>query len=265
MTGRLESSPLHVLGAHLLAGLLWVTPAAGLDPSPAELPALSRGELSLGAYQQGLALSRRGDHLAALPCFAKALALCPYWPLPYLEIAVAHMMTDNDRERIGGYLARAIRVGKDNPRAHLLYGIHLQESNEGARAVQEFTEALSLRPSLVDARLRLAALYLEGGQQEEGIREFDAVLRQLPDNIGAHRSLSLLLERAGRLAEAEAHLLSIVRLQPGNAFHLSNLGQFYQRLGWNQKAAAAFARAERLEAKEKRKMRPLRSSRAVRH
>ena len=264
MNGRLYSTPQHVLGVHLLAGLLCLTPAVGQDLDPGEPPALSRGEISLGAYQVGLSLSRRGEHLAARPHFEKALALCPYWPLPYLEMAVAHMMTDNDRQRIGGYLTRGVQVGKDNPRAHLLYGIYLQEEKEGDRAVQQFTEALSLRPSLVDARLRLASLYLDGGQQDEGIREFTAVLGLEPDNIGAHRNLALLLERAGRLAEAEAHLLSIVRLQPRSGFHLSNLGQFYQRVGWNQKASAAIGRAKRLDAIDKRKMRPLRSSPAAR-
>ena len=217
---------------------------------------------ALAWFKQGVELTRQGEYKAALQRFKRAKSLAPNWALPYVEIAVAHMMTDNDREVIGPALAKAVRLGGDIPRAHYLYGIFHQENANRKKAIKEFIRALQLRPSLTDARFRLSTLFVEEGRQTDGIHQYELLVKYKPSHVGAHRNLAFLLEQSGRFEDAERHLIAIASLFPTNAYHQTNLGRFYERNGWKKKAKAAFVKAERIEStRDKRKLRPLLNSR----
>jgi Tfp pilus assembly protein PilF len=120
---------------------------------------------------------------------------------------------------------------------------------------------LQLRPSLADARFRLAILYVEEGRQEQGVQQLQLVVKQKPSHLGAHRNLAILFEQSGQLEEAERHLKLISSLHPQNAYHLANLAKFYQRVGWQDKAKLAQRKAERIDpSRDQRHLRPLRKS-----
>ena len=243
--------------------LVFSFPAGATQP-PVEEVEVERDEPAgaLAWFKQGVELARKGEFLAALARYKKARSLAPNWALPYLEIAVAHMKTDNNREVIGKNLKRAVKLGKSIPRAHYLWGIFLQEDARRSEAIAALTQSLQLRPSLVDARFRLATLYVEEGRQAEGIHQYRLVLKQRPNHLGAHRNLAVLYEQSGQLEDAEKHLMAIAKMHPYNAYHLSTLGRFYERVGWESKAKSAFRQAERLDpSKDRRRLRPLLKSR----
>jgi tetratricopeptide (TPR) repeat protein len=248
----------------LLLCILAVAFLAGATPPPVEEVEVERAEPegALAWFKQGVELAQKGEFSAALARFKKANLLAPNWALPCLEIAVAHMKTDNNRKVIGEYLEKAVKLGKSIPRAHYLWGIFLQEDARRDEAVGAFTRSLQLRPSLVDARFRLATLYVEAGRQAEGIHQYQLVLKQRPNHLGAHRNLAVLYEQSGQLEEAEEHLKAIATMHPYNAYHLSTLGRFYERVGWDSKAKATFRQAERLDpSRDSRRLRPLPKSR----
>jgi tetratricopeptide (TPR) repeat protein len=221
--------PLFVLTLAVLTG------AASL---PVEGVEVDRGDPTgaLAWFKQGVEFSRKGEFTAALTRFRKASSLAPNWALPYLEIAVAHMKTDNNREEIGKNLKKVVKLGKSIPRGHYLWGIFLQDGGRRNEAIGAFTRSLQLRPSLVDARFRLATMYVEAGRQTEGIHQYQLVIKQRLNHLGAHRNLAVLYEQSGQLEEAEEHLKAI--------------------------AKAAFRRAERLDpSKDRRRLRPLLKSR----
>jgi len=237
---------------------LLVGEAARADDAALEQAAGRQSNGALALFQQGVELARQGDLPEALARLERARQLSPNWALPYLEIAVLHMSTDNDREAIGKTLDTAARLGGDNPRAHYLYGVYLQEESRRGEAIVELTKALQLRPSMVDARYRLATLYIEDGRQEDGIQQYEYVLKSKGSHVGALRDLALLYEQSGQLEKAEARLKTITVQNPGNVTHLTNLAKFYERVGWLEKARACYREAERLEpTKDPRKLRPL--------
>lgn len=237
-------------------------PVGATGPQTIERP---EPEGALAWFKQGVELAQKGDYRSALSRFERARNLAPNWALPYLEIAVAHMVTDNDLEIIGSSLAKAVELGKDIPRAHYLYGIFHQERGKRRYAIKELTRALQLRPSLADARYRLATLFIEEGRQTDGIEQLQLLVKQKPAHVGAHRNLAVLFEQSGRLEEAERHLQAISRLFPDVAYHQTRLGRFYRRVGWAAKARAAFRKAERIESvRDDRNLRPLRKSRESR-
>ncbi|MBN2497931.1 MAG: tetratricopeptide repeat protein [Deltaproteobacteria bacterium] len=217
---------------------------------------------SLGWFKAGVDLLRSGEHRAALARFERARSMSPKWALPHLEIAVVHLLTDNDRKAIAESLAKAVELGPEIPRAHYLYGVFLQEQGQRDQAVRHLVKALKLRPSMVDARFRLATLYVEQGRQVKGIEQFELVLGQRPSHMGSRRNLAVLYEQSGQLEQAERQLQAISQLFPNNAYHLTVLGRFYERVGWAGKAKAAYKRAERIEPSgQPRRMRPLLKSR----
>ncbi len=244
----------------LLAVLLlgWGTPALPAGDPRDEIAADRTAAGALQFFRDGVALSQEGNFTEALSRFEAARKLSPNWALPYIEIAVAHMMTDNDREAIGRALSEAVRLGAEIPRAHYLYGVYLQESGNRAEALLEFVRALQLRPSLVDARYRLAALYVEEGRQEEGIRQYEYVLQSRPGHAGAIRDLAVLYEQSGQLERAEEQLRKLAEFEPKNPRPLLELARFYQRAGLPDKARTALQKADRLEPNPgRRNLRPL--------
>ncbi len=233
-------------------------PGTGGDPAMQAAARARKPDGALAWFKQGVELAQEGDYAAALARFEKARSLSPRWALPHVEIAVAHLMTDNDREAIGEALARAVEFGPDIPRARYLYGVFLHEAGDRAGALRELVQALKLRPSLLDARYRLATLYVEEGRQAEGVQQYELVLSQRPSHLGAMRNLAVLYERSGQLEEAERHLLGITRVHGKSAIHLTALARFYERAGRPDKAQAALREAARLEpARDPRKLRPL--------
>ena len=255
MAGRRFIIPLFILA---------LSAPVAATPPPVEEVEMKREEPAgaLTWFKQGVELAQNGEFKAALARFEKASSLAPNWALPCLEIAVVHMKTDNNKEIIGKYLKKAVKLGKSIPRAHYLWGIFLEEAGRRGEAIAELTKSLQLRPSLVDARFRLATLYIEEGRQAEGIHQYQLVLKQRPNHLGAHRNLAVLYEQSGQLEEAEEHLKAIAKMHPYNAYHLSTLGRFYERVGWENKAKAAFRQAERLDpSKDRRRLRPLPKSR----
>jgi tetratricopeptide (TPR) repeat protein len=238
------------------------SPGTGGDPAMEAAALAKKPDGALAWFKQGVELAREGDHQAALAHFRRAGELAPNWALPELEIAVSHLMTDNDRQAIGVALRRAVELGPDIPRARFLYGVYLHEAGERSAAIRELVQALKLRPSLMDARYRLATLYVEEGRQAEGVQQFELVLTQRPSHLGALRNLAVLYEQSGQIDLAERHLVAITRLHGKNANHLTALARFYRRVGLEDKALAAIREAERVEpTRDNRKLRPLLKSR----
>ncbi len=242
-------------------GLMLAFNSAGLAQTVDQTVEKRESDGALAWFKRGVEFSRSGDYLSARTRFQRARSLAPHWALPHLEIAVCHLMTDNDRKIIGQALREAVRLGKEIPRAHYLYGVYLQEAGQRQEAIQHLVKSLQLRPSLADARFRLAILYVEEGRQEQGVHQLQLVVKQKPSHLGAHRNLAVLFEQSGQLEDAEQHLQLISRLHPLNAYHLTNLAKFYKRVGWPDKAKLAFRRSERIDpTKDQRRLRPLRKS-----
>jgi tetratricopeptide (TPR) repeat protein len=248
------------LGLVVISGMSaggWAKARADQDDPPRRQPSGS-----LAWFKQGVELARQGEYIAALNRFKRAKQLSPNWALPYLEIAVAHLRTDNDRKLIGEALTKAVKLGPEIPRARYLFGVFLHEGGKRTKAIHEFVQALKRRPSMLDARYRLATLFVEEGRQPEGIKQYELVLGQRPSHLGARRNLAILYEQSGRVEEAEKQLKAIARFDPQNVWHQTALGRFYDRTGASEKAKQAYRRVQQLEPTlEQRRMRPLLKSR----
>jgi tetratricopeptide (TPR) repeat protein len=83
-------------------------------------------------------------------------------------------------------------------------------------AITEYRRALTLGPSFVDIRGKLAGALRDAGEREAAIAEYGEVVRQAPAFVPARLHLGLALLAAGRKDEAVKHWQRVLEISPGN-------------------------------------------------
>jgi tetratricopeptide (TPR) repeat protein len=99
--------------------------------------------------------------------------------------------------------------------AHYNSGVALQGSGRVQEAMQQYEEALRLKPDYAMARNNLAGALLRLGKVQEAISQYEQALRLNPDFAEAHYNLGAALEQAGRVQEAIGHYEQALRIKPG--------------------------------------------------
>lgn len=240
---------------------LLALPAVAAPPQAATRGGPTRAAeaaLARKRFASGLLALKAGRIGEARNLLSKTVALAPEWDLAYIQLALAEQAADPGSAKAGELLQRAVELNPKSPRAHMLLGQFLARSGKDEAAMRHLDAALGLRASLLEARFSLGVVLGRQGKEAAAIEAFRTVLRQSPRHTGALAALADLHERAERFDEAEEALIALTRLQPAIAYHQYRLAQFYQRIGEDKKALAAFARADDLDPRPKRRMRRLR-------
>jgi len=94
----------------------------------------------------------------------------------------------DEAERI---LRGVIVATPQNPDAHNLLGIVLDQREQFKAAEQEYREALRLNPSLISPLANLGVLLARTERSEEAIHAFETVLQKVPDHPQATLNLGL--------------------------------------------------------------------------
>lgn len=120
-------------------------------------------------------------------------------------------------------LQHALEVTGDNKwarlllgEAHYIQGTKLMNAGHSAEAIDQFEEALRVRPNYAEAHnnlgIQLASL---PGRVAEALPHFESAVRIAPTMAQAQRNLGMALAAIpGRAAEAREHLQIAQRLQP---------------------------------------------------
>jgi Flp pilus assembly protein TadD len=172
-----------------------------------------------------------------------------------------------------------LAVTADNYNAHLNLGLALTERGELERAVDQLTEVTRLRPDLASGYYNLGIALDRLGRVDEAETAFRTAIDRDPTDAPAYNNLGRVLASRGRLGEADARLEQATRLDPDFAEAYYNRGTVLamqrdwsaaerllaravelrpdyaiahynhalvlDRLGREQDARGAFARAER--------------------
>jgi len=153
-------------------------------------------------------------------------------------------------------LAHAARVTGDNYLAHNNLGAALEGRGAIDAAIEQYREALRIKPDYEHARANLAhalrgryesavaadpddaAAHVDlanalrdGGQPLEALPHYEEAIRLRPDDGRARAELGGLLATLGRPDEAVEQLREAVRLLPGDAATRFNLGSALARAG----------------------------------
>ena len=167
--------------------------AAGPIAALAELKSMQRDTASAQALAQE-ALKKNSDYRPAMVTIAR-----DHYRNRRLDLALYALQAILD-----GFGSDNPPRDKDNADAHFLRGLILKEEGRRAAAINEFKEAVALRPDLVAARVELASYYLEAGNATDALPLLEGALRYDPNNVIAHLNLGDCYRLAQRIPEAKA-------------------------------------------------------------
>ncbi|HUI08465.1 MAG TPA: tetratricopeptide repeat protein [Verrucomicrobiae bacterium] len=137
-----------------------------------------------------------------------------------------------------------------NPACWMAYnnlGNVLFARNRTPEAIEQYEQALRVRPDFSDAYNNLGNALLQQGKVAEAIEQYRNALRITPGYAKVHNNLGNALVRQGKVAEAIEEYQESLRIQPAMPEVHYNLGLALAKLGRVGEAIAEYREALRLD------------------
>jgi tetratricopeptide (TPR) repeat protein len=184
-----------------------------------------------------LALEEQGNTLGAARALEKLVAASPSWDLARIESGRFWLAQGDGLDRAQFHLDAALSLAPENPRAHYLWGLLMNERQRSEEAVRSFEIALYLREDYDEARFRLAGLYQARGEFEQAVATWRTYLDRHKGELGPMLQLASALERAGKARDAEAELKKLYADPKTKELGGRKLAELYDRQGRTAEAA----------------------------
>jgi tetratricopeptide (TPR) repeat protein/predicted Ser/Thr protein kinase len=170
-------------------------------------PGLDEAQTHLKEAQE---LAQRGRVDEALAEFEKAVALDPGLVDAYSGAAKL-LESRGDLEGAVGWLLRGIEANPEHLLSYLHAGELLARMEKWDRAIEEFTKALEIDPTLPGAHAGLAYCYFGKGNIKEAEKEANTALRQDSQVPEAHFVLGLIMRDTGDLEGAKHEFQFVIK------------------------------------------------------
>jgi Flp pilus assembly protein TadD len=141
----------------------------------------------------------------------------------------------------------AIRLKPDSADAHYNLGNALLKKDQTDEAISQYQEVIRLKPDSADAQNNLGDALLKKGQTDEAINQYQEAIRLKPDSADAHYNLGNALRKKGQIDEAINQYQEVIRLKPDDAEAHNNLGVALAIKGQTDEAIRQFQEAIRLK------------------
>ena len=273
--GRLAAIPQPVLGFVYLLSLIVAVTALGTttfvrnkvydseislwQDSVAKSPGSWRGYANLG-----IAYAELHQHLLALPCYRRSIALRPDIPATWTALGSSLRALHRYREAIPAH-QEALRQDPGDVDAHLQLAMTLEQSGALKEAVSAYRQVLALDPhhwrawtnlgivysnqsaflQAADCFRRATALNREAnkawnglgkslmflGSPGEAVQAFQTAIVNKPDDVDAYFNLAIAYEQLGELGRAARAYQQVLRLNPGDTQTQRFLAELEARRG----------------------------------
>ena len=107
-----------------------------------------------------------------------------------------------------------LQTDADSYRAHELRGEALEAAGKTDEAIEEYRQALKLKPELQTVHFSIGNLYWRGGRMEEALVELQEELKVNPADPNSHYELGDILLSQNKLQDAEKHFLQALKFDP---------------------------------------------------
>lgn len=131
--------------------------------------------------------------------------------------------------------------------AHYNLAAMLQLRGATQEAVEQYQQALTLRPADATVENALGGALLASHRVPEAIAHLTAAVSARPEYFDAHYNLGIAQAIAGNFPAAVQELTAAVKLKPDDAGAEANLGAAFAELGETQKAITHLNRALQLD------------------
>jgi tetratricopeptide (TPR) repeat protein len=176
--------------------------------------------------QYGVLLSETGDAPKAVEQFRKLLALLPYrsWP----HVALAQALAKSGESEAQAQYQEALRLDPDSRNARLgLAALFLEEGNT-TQALIHYQAVLSGNPQDAKALVGTGYVWFTQGKNADAAAAYEEALRSNPSLAEAHYRLGELLLRQGSTEKAVSHLKQAVQMDFAYADAHVELGEAYE-------------------------------------
>ncbi|MEJ2587951.1 MAG: tetratricopeptide repeat protein [Deltaproteobacteria bacterium] len=150
-------------------------------------------------------------------------------------------------------LARSEPLWKDtldkNPNCWMGYdllGTDFAQKGEWNHAIQNFVQALKIKPDYPKAHSNLANVLYELGKVDQAFEHFETALKIDPNAVEVHYNYGTALAEQGKIDQAIDHYIKAIRLQPDLLQGHYNLGVLYARQGKYTDAIKQFSEVLRI-------------------
>jgi len=150
----------------------------------------------------GVALTREGRGMEAVPHYLKALELDPNYADPHNNLAV--LLDDQGRtaEAIGHY-RQSLRLNADSAEPNINLAVLLAGQGKLNEAKLHYQQALRVEPGNAQAHNNLGAIWLQEGRYEQALQEFRQALVFRPDYATAQNNMYLVMKTLKKTAKAQ--------------------------------------------------------------
>jgi hypothetical protein len=169
--------------------------------------------LSLSWGAQALTKHWRHQFFVLFTLTTAAILIC----IPVTRIQIGYW---KDSEILFQYASVVI---KNNWEAHARLGLVLSKEGRLDEAINQYREALRLKPDDADAHYDLANALYRKGLWDEAISQYREDLKLSPDDPEGHNNLGAVLFQKGNLNEAITQFQEALRLKPDYANARKNL------------------------------------------
>jgi tetratricopeptide (TPR) repeat protein len=204
--------------------------------------------LALAAALGSLTLARNLDYRSALVLWTDTVSKCPENAFARNNLGFELAKEPGRSPEAVEEFEEAIRLKPDLAPAHNNLGHELERTPGRLRdAIEQYGRAIRLEPGLADAHYNLGNALSDEGRTGEAIQAYREALRLKPGLAEAHDNLGAALASEGRIPEAVAEFEEAIRLNPGLAEAHNNLGNALGSEGRTAEAIEQFEQALRIE------------------
>ncbi len=162
--------------------------------------------------------------------------------LAYNNLGVQFDQTNRPQEALDDY-RQALQLKPDYAEAHFNLANALGRAGQPAEAIEHYRQALHYRPNYAEAHNNLGVSFLGAGQTQEALEHFQRALQSRPDYAKAHHNLGNALIALNQPQEALQQFEQALRLEPDDAEAQYNLGFLLAQSGRLQEAIEHYQRA----------------------
>ncbi len=155
--------------------------------------------------------------------FLSALARSPDSSAMHNNLGVYYESTGRSQEAADQYLA-AVKTGGTGD-AWFNVGVLAMNQNRTPEAIEAFTRAVTMQPTMAVAHLNLGAQLLNAGRLQEAVDHLLAAQKLDPGNVIIYMNLGIALEKGENTIDAIRAYERALQLDPGNAFALERIGK----------------------------------------
>jgi tetratricopeptide (TPR) repeat protein len=190
---------------------------------------------------QGIALSMKGDKLAALAAFHKALTLSPRYPAALK--AEAQLLFQTGDKRAAPMLEQIVSIDPGDQTAQEMLALLEANAGECSKAVEHFELSKDAIPSHTASLERYGYCLTRLKRFDQAVPAFQQLAALTPDRPYATYDLALVLMQAGRAGEALRALEPLLAGQTSDPDVLSLASEVDEALGDTPNAVSLLRQA----------------------